>query len=397
MLDLRRGFKLTLLAVVDCDPLLCQSSIISHNGAGNKGGGFYFDYEMLFPIFLGVIFENNVAAFQGGALYFGVVNGGLVVDRSKFLSNIAFEGAGLYFFTYNYGIQFMNTKFSLNVVTSNGGSIFFASGNGIGLFMDDNAVHFFNCEISSNDAPENGGGIHIFYENFATFEHCHFSNNEAAHGGAMNIDDGNNVIFISCKFNNNSATEAGALLLQNLNTVEITDCLFHGNNAKMNGGGLYFKNDSTVSFYGQNEFSDCRASKMGGGILLFGATLWDLGNAASMRFLNCIANHGSAVAMVALKYSSVELHDIIFEDNAAISGGTLYWYFDHSRPEGSHEPAGLNSTSLTWLNNSAPYGKKYCTQPVFLDAAPTYEATVYYTALDPGSNLMHAVNSSTCH
>jgi hypothetical protein len=83
--------------------------------------------------------------------------------------------------------------------------------------------------------------------------------------------------------------------------------------------------------------------------------------------------------------ASLELHDISFEENEAAIAGTVYWFFDSSRVEGSHEPAGLSAATLTWVNNQAPHGKKYCTQPVYLDVSSSYEVTVYNAALEPGN------------
>ena len=388
-----RGFKLALVADVGSDRYGPYSQQLLKNGAGNSGGGFYFKYEAVFPLFLHVRFQENFASHQGGAMFFGVCNGGVVVDKSVYVGNIAYEGAAIYFFAYNYGVTFAGSSFYVNSAEASGGALFFASGNGMGLFMADNFVRLVGCNVTDNSAGGNSGGIHIFYENVMEFQRCHFARNRALlAGGVMEINDQNVVDFMDCQLHNNSAKEGGALRSKTQNNIFVRDCSISFNTADLNGGGVLSENDTLLYFFGDTILDGNEAGGMGGSVFLFGVTLWSLEDRGSVVFRNSRASHGSALAMVALKQNlsstlfgeAAELHDISFEDNRAVTAGTVYWYFDPSREEGSLEPAGLHSDTLTWARNFAPYGEQFCTQPVYLDVAnnASYDLTLYYTALE---------------
>lgn len=237
-------------------------------------------------------------------------------------------GGALYFSTANYGVVLQDIIFEDNQAEEkNGGAIFLASGNGKGLYVVDNNVNIQNCAFKNNSAYS-GGGIAVFYKNNFTLSHCIFEMNYASQLGAgVYLDEANIVSFDNVDLTGNKAFSGGGLYSALSNTVIMTSVNFYSNEAYLFGGALVSIN-RTVLNVGSVVLDGNKAS-VGGGIFLRGTYLWDLQAGFRIDFIKNSALFGSAFSIADLKSSPVvpnlKLHDIIFQNNTAMNGGTVFW------------------------------------------------------------------------
>lgn len=242
----------------------------------------------------------------------------------------AVKGAGgaLYFSTANYGVALQDTIFERNVAEDkNGGAIFLASGNGKGLYIVDNNVDIRNCTFTNNSAYS-GGGVAVFYENNFTLSNCIFQSNYASqYGAGIYMDEANIASVNRVEFNGNKAFSGGGLYSALANTMVMTYVKFYSNEAFMFGGAIVSSNLSVLTVASVVLFNN--KASVGGGIFLRGTYLWVLEASSRLEFVENRALLGSAFSIADLKSSpavpNLKLHDILFANNTAIKGGTVFW------------------------------------------------------------------------
>lgn len=64
----------------------------------------------------------------------------------------------------------------------------------------------------------------------------------------------------------------------------------------------------------------------------------------------------------------------------ATKAGTVFWLYQTAADTWA---SGLEDDGVIWLNNTAPYGEKYATQPTSMITESQYHVTEYDSPLDP--------------
>ena len=104
---------------------------------------------------VGILFDGNVAATNGGAIYFGnSVNNVFVMPGTVFRDNSANKGSGgaVFLGSLSNKVYFYSTTFSGNHAFENGGAVAFQN-----LVT---SVHFYSCSFVFNSA-QLGGGVYL--------------------------------------------------------------------------------------------------------------------------------------------------------------------------------------------------------------------------------------------
>lgn len=216
---------------------------------------------------------NGATASQGGALYvLGAedtgdsvpANATVTVNNSTFTGNKAEGAAGQGGAIYNAGtLTVSGGEFTGNEAGKYGGAIAgdvegqgslnitnatftgntSGAGGAIALWSDgikDAADHAITARFEGNTAERKGGAI-VFLAN---------------HSGDKTVNAS-----ISGEFLNNSAGESGGAIHSERATLTITDATFTGNHATQQGGAIYNAADSSITFKGNNTFTDNTAAE----------------------------------------------------------------------------------------------------------------------------------------
>lgn len=173
-----------------------------------------------------------------------------------------------------------------------------------------------------------------------------------------------------------------------LNHLRIDSSRFSSNAAGNMGGAMHFLNDSVIHFSGEMTVEG-NSAFTGGGVSMVSSVPWSMDEESSSLLLESNqASYGSAIAMADL-YNDDDilrrLHNLTIRQNSATIAGTVFWL---SYPGATNaEPAGLDSESIVWESNSAPYGERAATQTVRQVVSPTYKVTIYDKEFDPPINV----------
>lgn len=242
----------------------------NNDGSGDKNGKVNVNLT-------DVTFDSNTVngatASQGGALYvLGVdtsgtsapANAAVTVTNSTFTGNKAEGANGWGGAIYNAGTLTVNGgEFTGNEAGKYGGAIAgdvegqgslnitnatftgntSGAGGAIALWSDgikDAAEHAITARFEGNTAERKGGAI-VFLAN---------------HSGDKTVNAS-----ISGEFLNNSAGESGGAIHSERATLTITDTTFTGNHATQQGGAIYNAADSSITFKGNNTFTDNTAAE----------------------------------------------------------------------------------------------------------------------------------------
>lgn len=242
----------------------------NNDGSGDKNGKVNVNLT-------DVTFDSNTVngatASQGGALYvLGVdtsgtsapANAAVTVTNSTFTGNKAEGANGWGGAIYNAGTLTVNGgEFTGNEAGKYGGAIAgdvegqgslnitnatftgntSGAGGAIALWSDgikDAAEHAITARFEGNTAERKGGAI-VFLAN---------------HSGDKTVNAS-----ISGEFLNNSAGESGGAIHSERATLTITDATFTGNHATQQGGAIYNAADSSITFKGNNTFTDNTAAE----------------------------------------------------------------------------------------------------------------------------------------
>lgn len=242
----------------------------TNDGSGDKNGKVNVNLT-------DVTFDSNTVngatASQGGALYvLGVdtsgtsvpANATVTVNNSTFTGNKAEGAAGQGGAIYNAGtLTVSGGEFTGNEAGKYGGAIAgdvegqgslnitnatftgntSGAGGAIALWSDgikDAADHAITARFEGNTAERKGGAI-VFLAN---------------HSGDKTVNAS-----ISGEFLNNSAGESGGAIHSERATLTITDATFTGNHATQQGGAIYNAANSSITFKGNNTFTDNTAAE----------------------------------------------------------------------------------------------------------------------------------------
>ena len=179
-------------------------------------------------------FKNN-SAWYGGAIYW---NGGanVNIDKNEFIANSANSaGAVDIYGTKNTNIH--NSVFVNNTATNQAGAVWFNSEGG----------SIYSCDFTNNKAGSNAGAI-ILDSTSQTIRDCKFDKNVAGGKGGAVYDTGSgadNSIFIrDSTFTENEAYDGAGVYITDGRVTQIYNGTFIDNIASHNGGGAYVMVDS---------------------------------------------------------------------------------------------------------------------------------------------------------
>lgn len=263
-----------------------------------KGQGENSQLTILDSTFSGNKAEG--AAGQGGAIYNA---GTLTVSGGEFTGNEAGKYGGAI-------AGDVEGQGSLNITNATFTGNTSGAGGAIALWSDgikDAADHAITARFEGNTAERKGGAI-VFLAN---------------HSGDKTVNAS-----ISGEFLNNSAGESGGAIHSERATLTITDATFTGNHATQQGGAIYNAANSSITFKGNNTFTDNTAAEGN-----------DIYNAGSITVADGTTTLGSGLTQVGGKVTvstgaTLDMasgSSLSFEgDNTAltIDGGTFVADFD---------------------------------------------------------------------
>lgn len=321
------------MALVDQDNVLISQSQFISNGSASDGGALRIDSSINIRIenntlfqanaadgdggairaFLGfapealqlsdVHFENNIAGFNGGAVWLGL--GSLrSSDQSTFINNRARTGGAL----------FLNPTSSLSAVID---ATTFQFNQAFGVTADEgeggaiamrgsSTLIISNSLIDQNQADFRGGGLFLF--------------SASSTGPSLTLS--NSALTGNLADDGNGTGSGGGMYLNNGEQVVLTDLLIQSNQAAQSGGGAFLisVDDARIS---SSQVNANLAGRGAGVYILGGQTLIDSGSSLTGN----LALSGSGIGG-GLYYSggNLRLNDVLIEDNQAISGGGIYQF-----------------------------------------------------------------------
>jgi predicted outer membrane repeat protein len=236
---------------VSTGTLTINASTISHNRAGDAGGGIETDGKGRVTINTGSVIAFNTCVNQGAGIWLDEGGAaldvtGTIISNNQALTMLA-GGIG------NAGAGAVTLSHSLIQDNSAGGS-----GGGFGDAANMGSLTVQDCTFLDNTAAGNGGGIQV---------------------------GGGSITITGSDFEGNTANGDGGGAFLNGQTVRITNTLFRRNWA-VNGGGV--ADQSTTTFAVACTFESNRAVGTSGGN---GAGLGNGGNGAGLELTR---NVGSA-------------------------------------------------------------------------------------------------------
>ena len=163
-------------------------------------------------------FTGNIATLDGGGI--NVNSGGLIVTKSKFISNTGIQGGGVEAVAVT---TFTDCDFINNATTA---------GVGGGVQNNGGLQTLTRCVFDSNKAVGNGGGV--WTGGGETIVNCVFFKNNAANGGGYRADGGGPTSVTNCTFFDNTTAGTGSAISLAIGTfgltLKATNCIFWGNN-----------------------------------------------------------------------------------------------------------------------------------------------------------------------
>ena len=367
-----------------------------NNTAVKRGGAVFLqgatDYYCNNTQFKSVLFENNTAGTNGGAVdwFKGATHG--VIDNATFRNNVANRSGGAVYWNGDYG-DILNSNFTNNralgiswainaygenTTGGSGGAIIWSGSHGI----------VNNSRFINNTAARHGGAVYMqgtSEENCTntTYDLCYFEGNNATiNGGALdwheNAHEGlvNNSYFINNRaganggavfwlghdgnithsnFTSNYALgnvaddyqnqgDGGAVIWGGLNGY-VDDCWFKFNNASARGGAVYIhscEHANNNTHFTNSHFINNTAGTNGGAIDWHAGA--ENGTVSKTEFINNTAHvNGGAIYWNGINGSIIDSN---FTNNSACqNGGAVYW-------EGNQ---GLINGSIFKYNNATGY------------------------------------------
>ena len=410
------------ISAYDSTVIVTNKAAVTYGIAGWGGGIFSYSSDINFyDAALGSTnLDASSSADAGGGIY--SVFSQLLFNNSRIIGNSAYTAGGGIYLVYSNDLLAVNTEISGNITSSDlggGGGIFadnfwgscvldntrvvsnssYGSGGGIFWNSKDSLTAQNGTEISYNFASNNFGGVWLMDSGTLNFRDADISHNTAANGiGGIGSTDGGHIDCVDCNINNNNGVgltmnyPGGLYLFKSTASLisENRDCEIMRNNgiygggievesnskleiiapnsntytignnhAILHGGGLFCKEDSLVSIYGNVIFNK-NTGLLGGGLCASNdceMTLEPTNTFAPRISGNTAFNHGGGVATLSdTKFDAINCE---FSNNTATNyGGGVFAYLnaninidnDFSEPSTSILPRS------SFINNSAGIG-----------------------------------------
>ena len=217
----------------------------------NDGGGFYAESNGPGPTLENIIFTENLAQDDGGAIFLNDSN--LSLHKVIIDHNLADDGGGLYSTGDNNSPKLSHVEIKNNLATDNGGGVLITGNN--------NSAIFSNTTFINNSAQNHGGALYTLnsksFYNFVTFK----NNTAGKEGGGMynkaDIGDTSAPKLTNVVFEKNEAEDGAGMTNtndtsspadSNLRPI-LTNVTFHQNTATKNGGGMRNKLRASASSF----------------------------------------------------------------------------------------------------------------------------------------------------
>ncbi|WP_116127852.1 choice-of-anchor Q domain-containing protein [Lewinella sp. IMCC34183] len=267
--------------------------------APGNGGGIHIGGDGSLTMVDGVV-NNNTAGAEGGGIWVG--SGTLSISKTLIRGNVAMgndadQGGGGLYSNGNGTIELMNNvRVFDNKATGTSGS---GGGilNGIGA-----TLMITDSEVSRNEANRAGGGIEDISNDGSMFTitnsmiHENVVNNAPGNGGGIHIGGNGSLTVTGGSVRDNQAGAEGGGIWNNQGVLTVTGGtlirgnIAMGNDADQGGGGLYNNGGGTIIVEDRVSISENKAtgaSGSGGGILNgVGATLIVRGSAIARNNAN---------------------------------------------------------------------------------------------------------------
>ena len=321
-------------------------------------------------------FGENTTGGDGGAVFWTGYNGN--VTLSKFINNTAVKRGGAVFLQgatdyYCNNTQFKSVLFENNTAGTNGGAVDWFKGATHGVI--DNAT------FRNNVANRSGGAVY-WNGDYGDILNSNFTNNRAlgiswainaygenttgGSGGAIIWSGSHGIVNNSRFINNTAARHGGAVYMQGTSEENCTNttydlCYFEGNNATINGGALDWHENAHEGLVNNSYFINNRAGANGG------AVFW-LGHDGNITHSNFTSNY--ALGNVADDYQNQGdggaviwgglngyVDDCWFKfNNASARGGAVYIHSCEHANNNTHftnshfinNTAGTNGGAIDW-------------------------------------------------
>ena len=314
-------------------PFSSDSSIVfDNNVAATYGGAMYIGNSVNVFVMPGTVFtDNTVIAGSGGAVFLASLSNKMYFYSTTFSGNHASINGGAVAFQNNLAsVHFYNCLFTRNRA-QHGGAVFFDTGNGNDLSKTDlvnNVIEFNNVTIRHNIAALDGGGIYANFLNvFSVLSSRLVDNVAGGSGGAMFLSQNNGPLTIDSTIfgSNRASATGGAIAMNTFNAMLISSMTsFVHNSAGTDGGAIFSIANNTVTSLVRSTIAFSRNSCMGrGGALAMNAGSVVSFNSTTTFDSNYAQGQGGAIAVSA---SSLVLGPsaITFVNNSALSGSAMY-------------------------------------------------------------------------
>ena len=180
------------------------------NGYSNSWGGGIRVNQNVNVNLQNIIFRNNLAVYDGGAISKENSTGYLQINNVKFFNNNARSGGAFYADAKDLKVQ--------------------------------------HCEFSGNNANANGGAIYLAYNKNVLIENTIFIQNSAPYGGAINTNWTTDRFAVSSSwFIGNYASKNGGAIDNNADKFSLENSILAYNKAGEQGGALYVPGDTGLA------------------------------------------------------------------------------------------------------------------------------------------------------
>lgn len=237
--------------------------------------------------------QGNFATIGGGGAIFN--NAGLLVieNNSLFEDNLAggVSGSGGAILNFNGITQINDSNFEINGANRAGGAIEVIDGE---LVIENVEFNSNSAYGTPNNAPGNGGAIHVGGLSLANITSSNFignlSNNE---GGALWNDQASEITLSISTIDNNISENLGGALYNNQGEMEIMTSTISRNESALSGGGIY--NDNGNISLMRSTIAENTSGNNGGGIYNTGNL--DM-NALTIAYNSAVGNGGGIMSTV---------------------------------------------------------------------------------------------------
>ncbi len=250
-------------AVYNGGALSLSGGVFARNESKDQGyGGAIFNDCGLLTL-NSVIFNNNVAAWDGGAISSATTSIAAHNKPADYNGNDFSTSAVREYWESKNGFGASN-KMVINNSRFSGNKASEYSGGALGIYSDAeiNRSYFVGNNAGGHepvDATDGGGAIYAGGWARVDIKNTNFIRNTSNYGGAIatsraGVTDDAYLNIENGLFRDNGATKSGGAISNHFDNVVIKNSTFTSNNASVSGGAIY--NDGTIDFVGNNTFSE---------------------------------------------------------------------------------------------------------------------------------------------